>query len=460
MGREQGGAKVAVMLLRGLVVALIAIVALAALAASHSAPAGPPAQSLVPAASATTRLSTPDLLIAASGAGVHCITEVAFSPNGADVGVVGMTNPCDATPATAASHRLVVYDAVYGETLTAFELDDLLRGQVADAENRRIVGSRFAGLGWSPSGSRFALAFAAFDRQSDVTLDDVVCSGLLLVDVVGGSPALIRGDAGLIDSGAEGYTGLPGWNIRAGEPTPAFVPEPGLVYAWQHADAPRPIVALGHEPTATLPVTAGPRYPVGNPLGDATFTVWQPGILFGPAAAPESAAPGQGAFVTHFASWTPDGDKLAFLVAGIGLAQPARTDRLPTQPGAVPYVASPPRLPLAPARDAALTAVQREVDPGGWAVVAWNPSGTLLASINCADSSPKLELRDTGTGAVVDSVPVSSASGAPACGASQPGEALGAYGMPSPSLVWSPDGARLLFADETSGIARLWTVIA
>lgn len=459
MGREQGRAGLAAILIRGLVVTLIAAVALAALAASHSAPPPPPSQSYVAAASATTRLSAPGLLIAAAtSAGVECISGVAFSPTGTHVGVVGTTNPCDTPPGETSAHRLVVYDAVYGEALATVGLDDLLRAQLADAENRLIGSIRFAGLGWNSSGTRFAVAFAAIDRHTDVTLDDVVCSGLLVVDVDGGAQALIRGDAGLLDSGADGYSGLPGWNLKAAEPTSAFIPEPGLVYAWQRADSPQPIVALGHDPIATLPVIAGPRYPVGDPVGGATFTIWQPGVLFGPASAPQSAGSGHGAFITHFASWSPDGDQLAFMVAGVALAPPPRAHLPAIQPVAAPYVAVPPSLFLVPPRDPALVEVQREIGPGGWAVVAWNPSGSLLASINCADSAPKLELRDTGTGAMVDGVPLSAGGSGPICGSSRQGEPLGAYATPNPSLVWSPDGARLLLADQASAIVRVWTV--
>lgn len=458
MAREHGRASLSLVVIRGLVVTLVAAIALAALAASRSSAPSLPPQSPVRAVSDTTRLATPGLLLsAATSAGVRCVSGVAFSPTGAYLAVVGTTGACDESPAAPASHRLVLFGATYGEIRADIELDDLLVGQNTGVEARDIGASRFAGLGWNPSGTRYAVAFVAFDRHAVVSLDDVVCSGLLLVGIDGAQPVFIPGDAGLYDSGTGIYGGLPGWDLRAGEPMAAYIPEPSLVYAWQHAVQPLSIVALDHDPVKKLPVTAGPRYPVGNPAGDATFTLWQPGVLFGPAVAPPSAGPGNGAFVTHFASWSPGGDRLAYMVAGAASPPPQYTDSLASQPRAVPSMAAPPHLPPSPPRDAAFIEVQREIGPAGWAAIAWNPAGSLLASVNCADTAPRLELHETGTGALVDAAALSPDDGS-ICSTSKLDRTLGAYATPNPSLAWSPDGARLLLADQVSGDVWVWAV--
>lgn len=458
MGREHRRISLSLMFMRGLVVSLVAAIALAAVAASHHSPPDLPPLSSVPAVSATTRLAMPGLFISSvTSAGVRCVSDVAFSPTGAYIAIVGTTVACDETSASSSSYRLVIYGAVHGEVQTAIALDELLYARVTGLERSSIGAMRFAGLGWSPSGARYAVAFAAFDRHAVVGLDNVVSSGLLLVDIDGALLTMIQGDAGLYDSGTGTYAGLPGWDLRDGEPTAAFIPEPALVYAWQHATQPQPIVALDRDPIKTLPVTAGPRYPIGNPLGDAIFTVWQPGVLYGPAAAPAPAGPGNGAFVTHFLSWSPDGDRIAYMVAGVTLVPPRHTDGPAGRPGSVPLMSAPPQLLSSPPRDPALIDVQREIGPSGWAALAWNPMGSLLASVNCAGAVARLKLRETGTGALIDAVTLSPEDGS-ICSPSNLGRMLGPYATPNPSLAWSPDGSRLLLANQITGDIQVWAL--
>jgi hypothetical protein len=114
---------------------------------------------------------------------------------------------------------------------------------------------------------------------------------------------------------------------------------------------------------------------------------------------------------------------------------------------------------VVPSRDAALDAVRRQVGASGWAVVAWNPAGTQLASIACfAAPHPSLEVRDTSAGALQASVSLALPPGDNGCRAFGDAETFGAYPHPPLMLRWSPDGSRLLLSDRDASALTLWTV--
>src|SRR5262249_52529210 len=144
---------------------------------------------------------------------------------------------------------------------------------------------------------------------------------------------------------------------------------------------------LTGQPLTQLPAQAGPGYSVGNPSGDSTYSLWQPGIVAGPEVfGGGSAAPtDDDLFVTEFPGWIPGGQYATMLVAGVQLASPGSQTELnlaptPSSPMAVPLVPLLPEFTQVPVRDPALAVVQQQVGVDGWAMTAWNDEGTLLAS--------------------------------------------------------------------------------
>jgi hypothetical protein len=112
----------------------------------------------------------------------------------------------------------------------------------------------------------------------------------------------------------------------------------------------------------------------------------------------------------------------------------------------------PTALPAIPARDLALAHVQESVGAYGWAFVAWNPTGTALASVTCfARKGQALELRDTNSGALVGSVPLHLASNDPGCHDAS---------ADNLSMVWAPDGSSLLTIDRAASTLTLWKLSA
>jgi hypothetical protein len=92
-------------------------------------------------------------------------------------------------------------------------------------------------------------------------------------------------------------------------------------------------------------------------------------------------------------------------------------------------------------------------------MTAWNDPGTMLASINCAPGgSPRLEMRDTGTGAEVGSSSLGLPAGDPGCSTYNFSQGLDDYPNPNLSLQWSPLGSRVLLTDQAANLVTLWRV--
>jgi hypothetical protein len=462
MTREQGRAGVLTVLLRSLVVALVAAVVLVALATSRDGRSPATEGPVTPARLAASVLHVPPLVVSTvNAAQIICPSGAAFSPDGVSFAVLGPADTCVPAPGKAPpTHTLGVFDALAGTTRRIIPLEPQVLAAVP-ALAGRVRAMRFAGLGWTPDGTRYAAAFAAFDGTGRFTLDDMLSSGLLLVDVSGGAPEVILGDAGFFASAAGGFAGLPAWNLRDRTASPPAAVAPGLLYAWGGGTMPTAAVPLGDKPLAMLPKTVGNQASIGDPAGDRSFTVWQSGIVLGPDVAPPSAPPHDGAFVTAFPTWSSDRTRLTLLVAGVALQfdqQPSASQHGAAGAPARPAVIAPARLVQAPPRDAALNAVERVVGRDGWALVAWNPAGTLLADVTCAGAGPALEVRSTASGALVGAMALSPTD--PLCHPAQPGENLGGYPNPPGQLLWSVAGGSLLLNDQASGAVEVWTVTA
>ncbi len=443
---------------RTLVVFLACAAVLAALAASRPN-SSQPSTSTIGSAPHSPLSAAPLTISTLTAAQIACPSGASFTPDGAAFALLGTATDCDTSAADAPdTYKLVIVDAAYGKVTASVALDPLVLGAGTDADVRSI---RYAGLGWSPNGLTYAVAFVEFDQPNSVSLSHALGSGLLLVSRYNAAPRVIPGDAGFFAAATSSYAGLPIWNIAGGTVTAPVAALPSLSYTWKSGNTLDALSPLGPHALATLPTGAGPRYPVGNPSEDATFTIWQPGVILGPLVAPAATRdPADGAFVTSFATWSPDGSHVTVLVAGVALSWSNGGDAESSLPAQnYPAIPAPGDLIQTPPRDAALSAVQREVGQSGWALVAWNPDGSLLASIQCnRPGTPSLELRATTTGAVVGHALLHLSASDPGCGASSFAHALGAYANPNLRLIWSTDGSRILVSDQAANTVAEWGV--
>lgn len=398
-------------------------------------------------------------------AGLFCPSSAAFSPSGAELAVIGSSGSCHTQPYGSPSftpHVLALFEAHVGTLQRTIPLDPLVGYNAATPRAaQQIRAVRYVGLGWSPVGKSFAIAYSSFDSATDTSFDHLLDSGLLLIDTTTGSAVTVDGNAGFFNAATGGYAGYPVWNLNQGVALPPFAPAAGLTYTWMTNGDVRAIVPLDGHGLRQLPVSAGAKYPIGDPQSDSVFTLWQPGVLFGSSLV--NVGNGRDAFVTAFPSWSVNGTFATMMLAGVAIpgAPAGQSSAAVAGDAAPPVVPLPAVLPDVPARDAALTSVAAELGTKDWALVAWNPAGSLLASLDCgAAQGPTLEVRDTSTGNVVGTARVGLPAGEHGCRDFNAPEDLGDYPNPDMALRWSPDGRTLLVSDGRSGTLALWQVQA
>jgi hypothetical protein len=392
-----------------------------------------------------------------TSARLACPIDPYFSPDGAYIAVLGAIDHCpaeaaeDGTPSQRDSWALAIFSTSTGGLERFIPLDPLL----ADGARAGLV-TRYASLGWSPDGQRLAVVYTTFSARGGAQPGGVADSGLLLVSATSGEAIALHGDSGFFAALSGVNAGYPIWNIADRSALSGYLPDSGLAYSWDQDGAPVPAVPV-HGTLSDLPYIVDGHYPIGNPLSDPRFTLWQPGLVIGGHSAGGGLA--QSLFVSLIPTWSEDSMWFTVILAEVALNgddtnQRAGAGASPVAP--YPLLAS---LGAVPSRDAALEAVRKQVGASGWAVVAWNPAGKLLASVACfASSRPALELRETNSGTSQGTATLALPPGDDGCRAFGDAETFGAYPHPPLMLRWSPDGARLLLSDRDASVLTLWTV--
>lgn len=391
-------------------------------------------------------------------AGLAAPQRAYFSPDGSRIAVIGAFTPChqDDPGLARCGHGLAIFSASTGALIQVSPIEPLLGVSEPTDGHRLARGSSgytaLTGLGWSPDSAWFALVYSVFDTPTPMTPDEMPDSGLLLINPQTGATRIIRGDSGYFAALGGAPAAHPIWRLVGPQPqTPGVAPEPGLIYAWGGNGLPFPTVPL-RSAISELPANAGPRYPVGSPDGAAPFTIWQPGLVIGPGSA--GVGSGRSAFVTTFASWSADDARLGEITAGVALPTPVRADGALSAPAGTPgpSIAEPATLVQTPARDVALTHVQEAVGAYGWASVAWNPAGTMLASVTCfASGGGQIQVRDTVSGALIGQAALHLAANDPGC---RDATNVNLH------LTWAPDGSTLMTTDAAASTITFWRIHA
>lgn len=401
-------------------------------------------------------------------AGLRSPSSAAFAPDSHHIAVIGVLSNCgQRLSAPSCGHALAIYAlSADGRSMSLERIIPLeaLLGLGDSGSISSGLQATFTGMGWSPDGARVAVVFTLFQGASR-SLASEVFSGLLVIAVAQQQATIIVGDSGYFTSMTNGGALLPVWRLGAQNAAPAYTLEPGLTYAWNSQGFPYPITPLTGE-VSLLPISAASNYPVGNPDGGAPFTIWQPGMVIGPDSA--GLPPDQSAFVSTFPSWTADGEETALLRTGVALQAPSGAigagDSTPTSDThsiPAPAISLPTALFPVPPRDAALATLQQAVGRAGWALAAWNPDGSLLASVNCfAKEGQTLTISATNNGGSVGVWPLALGSHDPGCqgfgeDSDQP---TGVYTVSNLGLTWSPDGSLVLISDSVAATLTLWQV--
>ncbi|HEX6544585.1 MAG TPA: hypothetical protein VF040_22690 [Ktedonobacterales bacterium] len=402
-------------------------------------------------------LGAPMIISTLGQGGINCPHGAAFAPDGAHVAIIGTHGSCMPSTSTLTQHVAAIYDTQSGVMNLYVRLEKLLHIDTdLPLDQQTIKTIQYFSLGWSPDGSTIAIVFTEFD-STDVLLPETERdSGLILLNAEHGTARVLHGDSGFFALSGSNGGGFPIWNVAATgkeiPEIPAYAPDAGLAYAWNARGMPYPIVKV-QGTVAQLPITAGPRYPIGNPAGSSTFTIWQPGVILG-----SGSTTGAAIFTTAFPSWSPDGKHVTLMTSGaqVPLAPPSEQHTVPPKDSVIAYP-TPSVMPSTPARDTALYAVQRRAGTRGWALVAWNPAGTLLASINCnVPGDELLEIRATDSAVIQGSAVLPLRNGDTGC--RNLSSEASAYPPQPMMLLWSPSGDRVMVCDEKAGMITIWPV--
>jgi WD40 repeat protein len=195
-----------------------------------------------------------------------------------------------------------------------------------------------------------------------------------------------------------------------------------LAYRWSAGGTLLPEGVLSQDRVPPVP----PFAPVGNPDGDAAFTLWQPGEL-----APASAPPTLYAFGPNISAWSPDG---RYIIVGLnlgGILVPVGQP-LPNRQGLdLQHYGT---LPFVPIRDVALQVASQ--------YLSWRPDGRVLAAYGSEASGTAMVLYDCATGRRLATLPL-------------PQTPVSLLGIEA-AVRWSPDGSRLVLSSAQWGPVVLW----
>lgn len=341
--------------------------------------------------------------------GMACLVDAAWSPDARFIAVLGYRQDCWQT--LGAPAVLTLFESHTRPVLKQqLSLDSALlakkfplpfpSGQ-GEALATMIV---YTHILWSPDGHHLACTFFI---QTDPS-----AHGVVLMNSVGAAPQVLLTRQALSSSFSEEWQIFP-----HASPHPRSLSVPAaLAYHWGASGALTPDSRLADQ---TIPASSSAG-PVGNPDGDPSFSIWQPGVLstmWGGSSSP-GASHLSTTWKTSFAAWSPDG---LFLVEGMNLSallkpqEQSKTSRLAgclSQQALLPPVSE----------EMFLRAFFSEV------ALAWSPSGQALTAYTPGKG---IALYSCGDGHQLASSLLSDSD------AASPAVSI--------KLRWSHDGAHLLF---------------
>ncbi|MEO8970953.1 MAG: hypothetical protein ABI406_05040 [Ktedonobacteraceae bacterium] len=181
---------------------------------------------------------------------------------------------------------------------------------------------------------------------------------------------------------------------------------------------------------------------IGNPDGDSSFTIWQPGIgmVNTRFSMGNTYAPGVFSWNTDFSAWSPDERYLITSVSLQGILQlPGHP--LPDQQTLAKFHMD--HVPYFPVRDPALQNLLLALNSSTFnVVVAWQPAGYVLAAYDYGMID--LDMYDSVTAVAVALLDLPDELRTDLSGTTL--------------LRWSPDGSHLLLFDPELSTVTIWNV--
>jgi hypothetical protein len=369
----------------------------------------------LPGRATASKTGPATIVLTPSLRGLDCIHDVAWSPDGSKLAVIGYRDLCpDDDPGNYNYQAgvLHIYAAATGRLLQTILPDQTvlaLPGIPLPSANVQPTTSAsdtskpvidYTHVQWSPDGKRMALTFDINHWSTLGGAPFLAFSGLVLVnaDGTGERAALWKEAGGQLLATFNAHPALR-WDTSTMSVLPLTVrPQSDYLEALPPAQSYSWSAAGRLVPGASLIAAASTAAPIGNPDGGMSFTVWQTGYISYITPGPASSSPATGGLGVYiwatelpfaspdgYLSWSPDGRYLIDSVSLLMIQHPAGRP-LPTT--AALQQLNMARAPSAPVHDPALQqilttlAVGQSPDLLPTDYVAWSPSGRFLAAIS------------------------------------------------------------------------------
>ncbi len=366
--------------------------------------------------------------------GIACLLDSQWSPRGDAIAVLGYEYNCPNNHDVPGI--LNVYNARTGKLTAQWQPDDTIltimnaptkgsHGTItlsvqatssfqtgnsgsANIGNTRLLPFSYIHIMWSPDEQQLALSFIVYMQQ-------LPFFGILVMNVNGYYAHIIFQPPNLNQQ-----TPIE-WDLATGQAL-GFTPvPPATSYHWK-ADGSlvpdNPLSSLAQQPMSLLG-------PVGNPDGNAAFTIWQPGFTTFTTIA------GYYGWSTTFSAWSPDGRYLIDDINLQGFYKPPAS--------IIPDVQALSKLKLRhnrllSPRNVAVFELLRDSP-----LISWRPDGRVLATYFARGM---VVFYDSLTGQSLQTILLLSNQHLLA----------GSLAL----LRWSPDGSHLLLSNPSNGLINIW----
>ncbi len=383
--------------------------------------------------------------------GIACLLDTAWSPDSASIAFLGYDKACVYGSHVYEQGAVAIYTSTSGKLVWLFSPDSAIfqRLHTQFPIIHVALDIYYSSILWSPDGQHIALTFS-LGLPTQKPLPTGTIAGVALVDNGGHVQVMLSAHA---DNGLPVEWDLQKQQVMAQTVIPSPLPAvntgtaipdiPAFAYHWGSNGALMPDFIRDrylHLPRSKVGMAQIGR--IGNPDGDPSFTLWQPGtgMLNTRDSRGDSYAPGIFTWNSDFSAWSPNERYLISSVNLQGLLQlpghplPSHQTLAKFNMDSVPYF---------PVRDVALQNLLLALNSSTFnVVVAWQPAGYVLAAYDYGMID--LDMYDSVTGSEVALLALPDEFRTDLAGTTL--------------LRWSPDGSHLLLFDAELSTVTIWDV--